>query len=79
MTKKNAVKERAKRGRGRPSTGRMQVALKLLPATNKALARAAKLTKTTKSEFADRAILERIAKMRGVTCTSNRQSKARCS
>jgi hypothetical protein len=64
MTKRNAGKSKLKRGRGRPSTGRMQVALKLLPATNKALARAAKLTKTTKSEFAEVAILERIARIR---------------
>ena len=64
MTKKNAGKSKVKRGRGRPSTGRMQVALKLLPATNKALARAASRAKTTKSQFAELAILERIARMR---------------
>jgi hypothetical protein len=64
MTKKNAVKSKAKRGRGRPPTGRIQVALKLLPATNKALARAASSAKTTKSEFAEAAILERIASIR---------------
>jgi hypothetical protein len=64
MTKENAVKGRAKPGRGRPSTGRIQVALKLLPATNKALARAASRAKTTKSQFAEAAILERIASMR---------------
>jgi hypothetical protein len=62
MKKKNAGKSKVKRGRGRPSTGRMQVALKLLPATNKALTRAASRAKTTKSEFAEAAILERIAR-----------------
>jgi hypothetical protein len=63
MTKKSGGKSRVKRGRGRPATGRIQVALKLLPATNKALARAASRAKTTKSEFAELAILERIARM----------------
>jgi hypothetical protein len=65
MTKKSDGKSYQKRGRGRPASGRIQVALKLLPSTNKALARAAKSAKTTKSEFAELAILERIARGKG--------------
>ena len=51
-----------KRGPGRPRSGRIQVALKLLPSTNEMLVRAAKLSKITKSEFAELAILERVAR-----------------
>jgi uncharacterized protein (DUF1778 family) len=53
-----------KRGPGRPKSGRIQVALKLLPSTNEMLVRAARLSKTTKSEFAELAILERIARLK---------------
>ena len=62
MTKTAAGKFH-KRGRGRPKSGRIQVALKLLPSTNEMLLRAAKLSKTTKSEFAELAILERVARL----------------
>jgi hypothetical protein len=59
------MKTGTKRGRGRPKSGRIQVALKFLPSTNVALTRAAKATQTTKSDFAELAILERIVRVKG--------------
>ena len=69
MTKTETGKSQG-RGRGRPTVGKVQVALKLLPSTNKALARAAKAAKTTKSEFAEVAILERIRGGKGQPFTN---------
>jgi hypothetical protein len=52
-----------KRPRGRPPTGKIRVLLKLKPQTDKLLYRVAGKEGLTKSEFVERAILERIDRL----------------
>jgi uncharacterized protein (DUF1778 family) len=54
----------AKRRRGRPPTGKIPVLLKLTPEADKLLYRAARRERITKSEFAERAIRERVERLK---------------
>jgi len=53
-----------KRPRGRPPTGKLRVLLKLTPEADKLLYREAGKERITKSEFAERAIRERVERFR---------------
>ena len=53
-----------KRPRGRPTTGRRRIQLKLKPEVFAALAEAAEAEDTTKSEYVETAITERIKRRR---------------
>jgi hypothetical protein len=53
-----------KRPRGRPSTGKLRVLLKFTPEADKLLYRAAANERITKSEFAERAIRERVERLK---------------
>jgi hypothetical protein len=57
------VAKEEKRPRGRPTTGKLRVLLKLKPETDKLLHRAAGKEGITKSEFVERAIHERLARL----------------
>ena len=50
--------------RGRPPTGKVRVLLKLTPEANKLLYRAAGKERITKSEFVERAIWERLERLK---------------
>ena len=53
-----------KRPRGRPPTGKVRVLLKLTPEADKVLFRAAGKERITKSEFVERAIWERLERLK---------------
>jgi hypothetical protein len=57
------VHKEEKRPRGRPSTGRLRVLLKLKPETDRLLYKAAGKEGITKSEFVERAIQERLERL----------------
>jgi hypothetical protein len=52
------------RPRGRPPTGKVRVLLKLTPEADKMLFKAASKERITKSEFVERAIWERIDRLK---------------
>ena len=58
------VTKNEKRPRGRPPTGKLRVLLKFTPEADKLLYRAAAKERITKSEFAERAIRERVDRLK---------------
>jgi len=57
------VTKNGKRPRGRPPTGKLRVLLKFTPEAGKLLYCAAAKERITKSEFAERAIRERVERL----------------
>jgi len=51
-----------RRGAGRPAKGHVPVKLMLSPAVNDSLTKAARTSSTTKSEYAEEAIVEKLRK-----------------
>jgi len=51
-----------RRGAGRPAKGHVPVKLMISPAVNDSLIKAAQTSSTTKSEYAEEAILEKLRK-----------------